>query len=213
MLLFLRILCLGSGGDIHGGTILAMRGKDSVLVASDSRFSSYKTGSFMLGEYPRPLFQVGSRTLVCCIGLDSDAHALNEAVKEQLSNHEDTTTIEPESVARVVSNILYRNRLYLTPMVVGIDSSGVPLICSMDGLGAQTLSEAFAVSGTASGGLYAICESEFRPDLCEEELLDTAERALTLALQRDVLSGRRVFMTLLRSDGTRLRKTFSTDDA
>jgi len=186
-----------NAGDIHGGTILAMRGKDCVLIATDSRFSSYKTGSFLLGEYARPMFRVGSRTIVGCIGLDSDAHALREAVTEQLSAHDDAC-IEPDAVVRVVSNILYRTRMYVTPVVIGLDSRRGPCISSMDGLGALTCPDAFAVCGTASSALYAICESVFRPGMDDEQLMAAAQRALELALRRDVLSGRRVQLLLLR---------------
>jgi len=218
MMIFTLLLLLGTvlASDIHGGTILAMRGKDSVLIASDSRFSSYKSGSFLLGEHARPVFRVGSRTVVGCIGLDSDAHSLREAVKEQLSGSADAC-IEPDAVSRVVSNALYRNRLYVSPVVIGIDSQRGPCICSMDGLGAQTVTDAFAVSGTASSALYALCERVFRPGMTDAELLAAAQRALELALRRDVLSGRRVHVLLL-SGGVgggavmETRTTFQTDD-
>jgi 20S proteasome subunit beta 3 len=232
MILMVILLIQFGASEIHGGTILAMRGKDCVLIASDSRFSSYRTGSFLLGEYARPLFSVGSRTIVGCIGLDADAHSLREAVKQQLSSLEDIT-VEPSSVARVISNILYRNRMYVTPVVIGIDSKRGPVICCMDGLGALTETDRFVVCGSASAALYALCEREGvlysggdaasassvsagrggpGSMMSEEELLNAAERALVLALQRDVLSGRQVHVLLLRTDGTHVRKTFQTDD-
>ena len=198
-------------GEVHGGTLLALKGRDSVLLAADSRFTSYRTGSFLLGEFPRLVFCVGSRTLVGCIGLDSDIQSVLEACRERLSSHEDAW-VEPQTVARVVSNILYRTRLYVSPMVVGIDSRTGPYICSLDGLGAQTEPEGFAVSGTANSGLYAICESLYEPGLDDEALVAVAERCLTQALQRDVLSGCSVTISLLKADGSVIKKILKTND-
>jgi hypothetical protein len=43
-LIFFFNICLIYANSIHGGTFLAMSGKDSVVLAVDSRFSSQKTG-------------------------------------------------------------------------------------------------------------------------------------------------------------------------
>ena len=46
---------------IHGGTFLAMAGKDTIVLAADSRFSSKQTGSLLIAEKKRQVFRVGSR--------------------------------------------------------------------------------------------------------------------------------------------------------
>lgn len=213
MLLFLLCFLLVvvppcAASEIHGGTMLAMKGRDSVVLAADSRFTSYRTGTFLLGQYPRPLFRVGERCLVGCIGLDSDARQLLADVRDRV---QDQAHLEPASVARVVSNALYRRRLMLSPMVCGMDTSSGPYICSMDGLGAQTES-AFAVCGTANAGLYAICESLYEPGLGADELCAVMGRCLSLALQRDVLSGCGVDVHVLYADGRLERRRLDTFD-
>lgn len=59
----------------------------------------------------------------------------------------------------------------------------------MDGLGAQTVSDKYAVVGTANEGLLALCESLYIPNLDSPDLLELAERCFNLAMQRDVMSG------------------------
>ena len=63
----LSILLLALAGifchskSFHGGTFLAMAGKDSVVIASDSRFTSQEeiTGPYLVGEHQRMAFRVG----------------------------------------------------------------------------------------------------------------------------------------------------------
>jgi 20S proteasome subunit beta 3 len=172
----------------HGGTILAMAGRDSVAIASDSRFSSYQTGPFLLGQYPRCIFRVGSKTLVGFYGLDSDASAIMETMRENLFKHFDKD-MNTHSIARLLSDTLYASGLQCSPIVVGLSNRCIPEIFSMDGLGAQTVTRNFAISGTANSGLYAICEAMYQPNLSSEELVAVVEKCLRLALQRDVLSG------------------------
>ena len=83
MLLLLQLS--GCAGNIHGGTFFAMTGKDCVVLAADSRFSSQGSGSFLVGEFPRSVFHVGSRTLVAPFGLDSDARSLMDALREKFA--------------------------------------------------------------------------------------------------------------------------------
>ena len=172
--------------NVHGGTFLAMAGKNSVVMVSDTRFSSQQ--KMLLGSHPRPILRVGTRTLVGCFGLDAHARALMWNLKEILVDHLDTE-IGPENVARVVSDILYETGMFVSPIVAGLDSDEKPYLCSMDGLGAQTRTNKFAVQGTASKGMMALCESLYQPNLEASELVKLAERCFNLAMQRDVLSG------------------------
>lgn len=184
----------------HGGTFLAMAGKDSVVIASDSRFSSYQTGPFLLGQFPRSVFRIGSKTLVSFYGLDSDARSIVDEMRDKLSNIGEEH-MYAKNIARVLSDTLYSSGLQCSPIVIGLNEDGLPHICSMDGLGAQTVSESFAVSGTANSGLYAICESIYEPDLSPNKLVEVVEKCLRLALQRDVLSGCSVRILTIMKDG------------
>ena len=114
--------------------MLAMAGKDSVVIASDSRFSSYQTGTFLLGEFPRYVYQVGSKTLVGFYGLDSDARSVMDEIQEKLLHHVDRD-VSCKSIARLLSDTLYSSGLQCSPIIAGLDEDCVPRICSMDGLG------------------------------------------------------------------------------
>ena len=185
--------------DIHGGTFLALAGRDAVVLASDSRFSSQQTGTLLLGEFKRPVIRVGSMALIGCFGLENDAHYLLHKIREVVSQFNDSD-LNPKSISTVVSNILYQSGLYCTPLLVGIANDG-PYICCMDSLGAQTVTKNFAAIGTANAGLLSICEAQYKADLDVEELQQLTQSCLRTALKRDVLSGCTMRLLTLTSDG------------
>ena len=195
----------------HGGTLLAMAGRDAVVIAADSRFSSHETGAFMLGQFPRSIYRIGSRTLVGFYGIDSDARTIMERIREKLSKHQDHH-LQPNNLARVLSDTLYASGLICSPILVGMQDDGHPFICSMDSLGAQTVTDSFAVAGTANSGLYALCESAYRPELSADELVDVVERCLRLALQRDTLSGGNLRLYTLLPNGDMFLKEIQVND-
>lgn len=191
ILFLVENLCLSTfvrGSSIHGGTFLALAGKNATVLASDSRFSSYITGSLALGNFHRKIFQVGSKVVVGCFGLDSDAFELVHALREKFVDHTEED-LSSTMISRVISDLLYDQRWMLSPIITGLDESNQPFICTMDGLGAQTHSRNFAVLGTASSGLFGICESFDLSQCSAEELVAIAEHCFKMAVQRDVLSG------------------------
>jgi 20S proteasome subunit beta 3 len=206
----LSLLLTANADSFHGGTLLAMAGRDGVVIASDTRFSSSQTGSFLLGQFPRSIYRMGSRTLVGFYGLDSDARTIMERMREKLSNHREDH-LQPSNFARLLSDTLYAGGLICSPILIGLENNGRPFICSMDGLGAQTVSDTFAVSGTANSGLYAICESAYRSDLPVDELADVVEKCMRMALQRDTMSGCSIRIYTLVKDGCYL-KEIAVDD-
>jgi 20S proteasome subunit beta 3 len=83
----------------------------------------------------------------------------------------------------------------------------------MDGLGALTEDRQFAVVGTSNAGLYALCESFYRPDLPAEELIALVERCLKQAFSRDVMSGCDLRLFTLSADGSIYEKNVPFQDA
>lgn len=195
---------------VHGGTFLAMTGRNSVIIACDSRFSSVQSGSVMIGEFPRQIYRIGVKAIVGVFGLDNDAVALMDHVREVLSTIH-AKDVPVHSVARVISDKLYSAPSMCSPIVAGLESNNDPYICCMDSLGAQTESREFAVVGTAASGLFAICESYYKPDLPPEEVVSIVEKCLSAALERDVLSGCKVCIFTVSTNGIYAKDFFTSD--
>lgn len=201
--------CSGSSSSIYGGTFLAMTGKDSVLLACDSRFSSQQSGPFLLGEQKRYVFHVGGDCLVGCYGLDADAHTMRKSLIEKIVAL-NLQKLPPKVLARLLSSYLYKTNSICSPIIAGRSLEG-PYIASLDGLGAITPSNNFAVTGTSAKSVYAVLESIYESELDPEELVSVAEKVFKLALQRDVLSGCTVRILTITKDGI-FEKNFHTDD-
>ena len=77
-------ILMGRHSFLSGQVILGLTGKDSVTLSVDSRFSSHQTGSLLLGEQPRGVFRVGTRTMVACVGLESDIALLMHELRGAL---------------------------------------------------------------------------------------------------------------------------------
>eukprot|EP01035_Chromulina_nebulosa_P018473 gene18473-24185_t len=82
----------------------------------------------------------------------------------------------------------------------------------MDGLGAETITDDYAVVGTASSSLYSICESLFKSNLNSNQLVTIAETAMKLSMQRDVLSGCKVKIYTLNKEGIFLKEIYTDDE-
>lgn len=76
-----------------------------------------------------------------------------------------------------------------------------PYMCSLDCIGARSLSESFCCSGTAS--LYGAAEAAWRPGLTSSELLRVMARVWMSALERDTLSGYGAVIYLMTREGIR----------
>lgn len=201
-----------AGGDsIHGGTFIAMAGEKCVVLASDGRFSSHSSGTFLIGEHPRDIYRIGTRTLLGSFGLDSDARALTEVLRMKFHDHEDTD-IQPSMVSEVISDELFTSSgLICSPIIAGLSRENEPYLCAMDGLGAQTVSDTFSITGTASEGLLAICESWYQPNLPPEKLVTLVARCMREALNRDAVSGCKIHILTMTPGGIYRRVLDSAD--
>ena len=209
LLLSCLLYTLRGETSLHGGTFIAFAGKNCVVLASDSRFSSPSSGPLLIGQFPRSIHRVG-RTLFGSYGLDSDTTALVDSIRLKLVALGEVD-VEPLTISTIVSDLLYEQSYLCSPIVAGLSRDDEPFLCSMDGLGAQTITQDFAVTGTASDGLYAICEAMYQPDLSPHQLVALTERCLREALQRDVMSGCRVHILTLLPDSIHLKVFDSAD--
>ena len=126
------------------------------------------------------------------VGLQSDIVLLMKQVRAILRNQIESD-LEPEDVARIVSDVLYSSNYMCAPVIAGHSTFHGSYLCSMDGLGAQAESSKFVVVGSSSSALLSSCESMFVPNKDPNVVLETAESIMKKSLQRDVVSGCRIF--------------------
>jgi len=175
----------------QGGCILAMKGKNCVAIASDTGFHGER---YIIGTNTPKVFKIHDKLFVGLSGLLSDVSSIKQILDYEVSNFLIKENRFPNhfEVTTILSNLLYKNRFspfFIEPILAGLDKNNNPLISSMDMIGATSNSYKFSVSGVCADELYGICESLWKPDMCEKELFETTCRCINLATNRDCLSG------------------------
>lgn len=203
----------------NGGSLLAMAGHNSVVIATDKRFGiGPQTVSTLT---PRQIFSPHSKILVACTGLDGDIHQLLTELSLSISSHSRSSrylTPNPrpclscQSLSVLLSHLLYRLRgspYFVESIVAGLEVSypnpnGEPLLtpylCAHDVIGAKSYSDTFVCSGAAKNAMMGIAEMLWRPGLSKEELIIVCGNAFQSALERDCMSGDGVVMYLIDTD-------------
>lgn len=143
-------------------------------------------------------------------------------------NRQQRPVISPRAMASLTSHVLYNRKqapYYVEPLVIGLtevvqrkrlvgktdsDTTGklisplksyMPFLCSMDCIGAKSVSHAFVCAGAASSSILGTAEALWKPELTQEELVEVCSNAFLSALERDCLSGYGAVLYLISPDG------------
>lgn len=175
----------------NGASVIAMKGKECVAIASDLRFGVQN--QTLACDFPK-VFRMHDKLYLGLSGLATDIQTLVNRFRFQhnLYKLREGRNMRPETFAHVVSTLLYQHRFgpyFCEPIVAGLDEKNVPYITGMDSLGAMEEAKDFMVAGTAPASLWGVCESMYQQDLEPEELFEVVGQCLLSGVNRDALSG------------------------
>jgi proteasome beta subunit len=97
--------------------------------------------------------------------------------------------VAPNSIAKMMSVIMFERRFFplLTQVIVGgIDEK--PQIYTLDPLG-SVLPDDYAAVGTGAEMALGVIDSEYKPEMSEQNAKDLAVKAIKSSIQRDSASG------------------------
>lgn len=177
--------------EYNGGSVVAAKGKNCVVIASDLRLG--QQAMTVACNFDK-VFRVTEKTYIGLPGLASDVSTLRERFRYRVNMYKmkEEREIEPEIFANLVSSTLYERRFgpyFIEPVIAGLNSKDEPFIAATDVIGCLNFAKDFVVSGTASDKLFGMAEGLWEPDLGPEELFETVSQILLGALERDALSG------------------------
>jgi 20S proteasome subunit beta 3 len=192
----------------QGGSVIAMKGKDCVAIASDLGFHSDR---YIKGTNTPKVFKIHDKLFIGFSGLLGDISSIKQILENEVLNFLLKENRYPEhfELTNILSYLLYRNRFspfYTEPILAGIDKNGNPVISSMDVIGATSNSSKFSVSGSCSKGLYGTCESLWKPNMSEKELFQVISKCINFASNRDCLNGWGANIFIIKKNETVCKK-------
>lgn len=196
--------------DFNGGTVLAIAGKDFVVLAADTRLS---TGYSILSRKESKIHQLTDKTLLGSPGSHNDVVQLRGqlSIRAQMYEHDNGKMPSTSTLAQCLSNTLYSRRFfpfYCFCLLAGLDEEGKGAVYSYDAIGSyQRLSR----GAMGSGGhliiplLDNLVEHEMRTDakieLSLEQTKEIMKDAFVTAGERDIYTGDMVEIYVIDSTG------------
>jgi proteasome beta subunit len=184
---------------IPGATALGIVFKDGVVLGADKRFAY---GNFLLSRSSKKVFLISNNVGAACAGMISDMQNLIKrvTVEIKLRELEIKRPVPPNSVAKLMSVIMFSERLYplLTQVIVGgVDEK--PSVYVLDPLG-SIIPDEYATVGSGTEIAIGIIESEYKKGMDEKAATELAIKALKAAMQRDIASGDGIDLLIIKSN-------------
>lgn len=195
----------------NGGTVMAIAGKDFVVVGGDTRLSD---GGYAI--HSRGSTKIHSLTDFCVIassGQQSERTTLWKVLDKSLIEYkfENNKDMSPKAVSQMLSNTLYYRRFfpYYTFNVLAGLHEGRGCVWGYDAVGSFELGP-YAVTGSGSALITSILDNqvEFKTqrknakDLTLEETVTLFKDAFICAGERDIYTGDKVEYSVITKDGT-----------
>jgi len=186
-----------------GTTTLAIRCKDGVVLAADTRVTA---GYFIAHKHGRKIFSIRPNIAITIAGVVADAQVLLEQVRYHINLFENTygKPLGVKAIANYLSNVLFAHKLlpFITEMIVaGKDIDGYK-VYKLDPLG-SIIEDRFAVSGSGSLVAIGVLENRYKEESNIEECVKLALDALLAAMRRDIGSGDDFLIALIDDKGYR----------
>jgi len=185
-----------------GATAVGITFDNGVVFASEKRISY---GNFLVSKTTKKTFPLTDKVGAAIAGLVADMQILVLQIRAltKIRNMELKRDVPPNSVAKMISNLMYERRFYpfLTQIIVGgvVDK---PAIYTLDPLG-SVLPDEYAAVGTGAEMALGVLDQQFKPDMKEKEATDLAVKSVRAAIMRDSFSGDGIDVMVITKEGTK----------
>ncbi len=186
-----------------GATAIGIIYNEGVVFASEKRIAY---GNFLVSKTTKKTFQITPKVGAACAGLVADMQilSLQVAALAKIRNMEIKREIPPNSIAKMMSNMMYERRFFplLTQVIVGgvVDK---PAIFTLDPLG-SVLPDTYAAVGTGAETALGILDPQFKENMTEQEAKDLAIKAIRSASLRDNFSGDGIDLLVIDKNGSKM---------
>lgn len=186
------------------GTVVGVRCKDGIVLASDTRGAVYY---LVLSKRVQKVFKLEERIGAAVSGSSGDIQSLvgllrAEANLYRLSHGRPIST---KSLAQMTSNLLHGRRVFpyiVAGVISGLDDDG-PRLYFLDPVGGKLEEEKFASAGTGSTVAYGVLEQQYRDGMGLDDGAKLAAQSIRTAIERDAATGDKTVVALIDAKGYR----------
>jgi len=187
-----------------GTTTIGIIGKDFVVLAADQQATM---GYMAADDDAQKVYQITDKVSLTISGTVGDSLAVIRFLRAQANLYEveRETKITPKAVTTLLSNVLNNNRYYpfiFAPIVGGLNSQ--PELYELTPYGCVSEKKKYAVTGSGTTFAVSTLDSEYKPNMKEEEAIALAVKAITASKNRDIYTGgKSITMIIINKDGTK----------
>ncbi|MEM2282388.1 MAG: hypothetical protein QXH26_02420 [Candidatus Hadarchaeales archaeon] len=189
---------------VFTGTVVGLRFKEGVVLASDSRATAYY---LVLSKRLKKIFRLGDRIGGGFTGSPGDVQSLVSLLRAEARLYQVTygRPISVRSLTQVASNYLSGRRIFpmlVDGMIAGVDADG-PHLFFIDAIGGKIEESKFASSGSGATVAYGVLERSYREEMSREEGVKLAGLAIKTAIERDAATGDGLAIAVIDGEGYR----------
>ena len=171
-----------------GATAVGITYKDGVVLGAERRIT---LGSFVRSKSGKKVFKVTETVGAVCAGMVADMQNLVKevGVYAKLKELESRKPMKPNSVAKLMSTMMFQNRY--APLLTQVIIGGVgekPIVYVLDPLG-RLISDEYATVGTGEETAVGVVESGFTSNMSQKDAKDLLVSSIKAAIARDAMSG------------------------
>ena len=186
------------------GTVVGVRCKDGIVLASDSRGTSYY---HVLSKRVQKTFKLDESIGAAIAGGSGDVQSFVSALKVEANLYRLNRgrSIPTKGLVQVAANLLFQRRMYpyiVDGVIAGLDKEG-PSLYFIDPVGGKIEEEKFASAGTGSTVAYGTLEQMYRDDMTLDECAKLAAQSIKIAIERDAATGDKIVVVVIDKDGYR----------
>ncbi|MGD0476905.1 MAG: proteasome subunit beta [Nitrososphaerales archaeon] len=173
---------------LPGATAVGITYKDGVVLGAERRIT---LGSFVRSKSGRKVFKVTETVGAVCAGMVADMQNLVKEVSvySKLKELESRKALRPNSVAKLMSTLMFQNRY--APLLTQVILGGVgakPVVYVLDPLG-SVISDVYATVGTGEETAIGVVEAGYNSAMSQKDARDLLVTAIKAAIARDAMSG------------------------
>jgi len=173
---------------IPGATAVGIAYKDGVILGAEKRIT---LGNYIVSKTGKKVFRVTDTVGAVCAGMVGDMQNLVKEVSvyTKLKELESRRPLKPNSVAKLMSTLMFENRYapLLTQVILG-GVSAKPVVYVLDPLGGA-IPDQYASVGTGAEMATGVIESAYTQSIGQKEARDLLVASIKAAIQRDAMSG------------------------